>query len=57
MEVKGQLNENAAWYCAEPLEKAQNIKNYNTFWRGVEVVGDSEAYDLTDGMKPEDLVC
>ncbi len=39
------------------MEKAQNIKNYVAFWRGVEVVGDSEASDLTDGMKPEDLVC
>lgn len=57
VEVNGQLNENAAWYYAEPMEKAQNIKNYVAFWRGVEVVGDSEASDLTDGMKPEDLVC
>lgn len=38
---------------------------YTTFcgWKGtasyfsVEVVGDSEASHLTDGMKPEDLVC
>lgn len=35
--VDGKVNENAAWYYAEPLEKAAQIKGHIAFWRGVEV--------------------
>jgi uncharacterized protein (DUF427 family) len=35
--VDGQDNKDAAWYYPEPKEKAQNIKNYVAFWRGVKV--------------------
>lgn len=33
----GDSNENAAWYYAEPKEKAQEIKGYIAFWKGVKV--------------------
>ncbi len=35
--VEGQENKDAAWYYPEPKEKANNIKNYVAFWRGVKV--------------------
>jgi uncharacterized protein (DUF427 family) len=35
--VSGQENKDAAWYYPEPKEKAQNIKNYVAFWRGVKI--------------------
>jgi uncharacterized protein (DUF427 family) len=35
--VNGQENQDAAWYYPEPKEKAQKIKNYVAFWRGVKV--------------------
>ena len=35
--VNGKENKDAAWYYPEPKEKAQNIKNYVAFWRGVTV--------------------
>jgi uncharacterized protein (DUF427 family) len=37
IEVKGKENQDAAWYYPNPKPKAQNIKNYVAFWRGVEV--------------------
>ena len=37
VEVDGKTNENAAWFYAEPSDKAKNIKNYVAFWKGVEV--------------------
>jgi len=36
--VDGNVNEDAAWYYPEPSEKAKNIKNYVSFWKGVEIV-------------------
>lgn len=36
--VAGQTNEDAAWYYAEPKERAANIRGYVAFWRGVKVV-------------------
>lgn len=33
----GQINEDAAWYYPEPLEKAAAIKDRIAFWNGVEV--------------------
>ena len=37
VEVNGKVNENAAWYYAEPKEAAANINGYIAFWKGVEV--------------------
>ncbi len=35
--VEGQKNQDAAWYYPNPKEKAQHIKNYVAFWKGVKV--------------------
>lgn len=35
--VDGQENKDAAWYYPETKEKANHIKNYVAFWRGVKV--------------------
>jgi len=35
--VNGNVNENAAWYYAEPKEKAVQIKDHVAFWKGVKV--------------------
>lgn len=35
--VDGQVNEDAAWYYAEPKEAAAGIKGRIAFWKGVEV--------------------
>jgi len=35
--VDGELNNDAAWYYAEPKEAAKNIKGHVAFWRGVKV--------------------
>lgn len=35
--VDGKVNENAAWYYADPKDAANNIKGYVAFWNGVEV--------------------
>lgn len=35
--VDGQTNKDAAWYYPEPKEKANNIKGYIAFWKGVQV--------------------
>ncbi len=35
--VDGQENKDAAWYYPEPKAKAEQIKNYVAFWRGVTV--------------------
>ena len=39
IEVDGERNEDAAWYYAEPLEAAAQIKGRVAFWKGVEVTG------------------
>ena len=36
--VADEVNENAAWYYAEPKEAAKEIQNHVAFWHGVEVV-------------------
>ncbi|HIK37432.1 MAG: DUF427 domain-containing protein [Geminocystis sp.] len=33
--VNGEENKDAAWYYPNPKERAQHIKNYIAFWRGV----------------------
>jgi len=35
--VGDQLNENAAWYYPTPKSKAEKIKGYVAFWKGVVV--------------------
>ena len=35
--VEGAVNEQAAWYYADPKEAAANIKGYIAFWKGVTV--------------------
>ncbi|MBU3927311.1 MAG: DUF427 domain-containing protein [Bacteroidetes bacterium] len=35
--VNGQTNKDAAWYYPDPSAKADKIKDYVAFWRGVEV--------------------
>lgn len=37
VEVDGDVNENAAWYYAEPKDAAGKIKGYVAFWHGVKV--------------------
>lgn len=37
LEVNGQVNKNAAWYYAEPLDAAENIRGRVAFWKGVRV--------------------
>jgi uncharacterized protein (DUF427 family) len=35
--VNGEKNKDAAWYYPNPKPKAENIKGYIAFWRGVKV--------------------
>ena len=35
--VNGEENKDAAWYYPETKERANNIKGYVAFWRGVKV--------------------
>lgn len=53
--VEGQKNEDAAWYYAEPKEKAANIKGFVAFWKGVQVVASDSAAssDLGEGESCE----
>lgn len=37
IDVNGELNQDAAWYYPDPKPKAENIKGYIAFWKGVEV--------------------
>ena len=37
VEVNGKVNKGAAWVYPEPTPKAQQIKGYFAFWKGVEV--------------------
>jgi uncharacterized protein (DUF427 family) len=36
--VNGKMNKDAAWYYSDPKSKAENIKDYVAFWKGVEVI-------------------
>ncbi len=36
--VDGEVNADAAWRYIEPMEAAQEIKNYIAFWKGVDIV-------------------
>lgn len=35
--VDGAINEQAAWYYAQPKPEAAQIKNHVAFWKGVDV--------------------
>lgn len=35
--VDGTINEQAAWYYADPKPEAAQIRNHVAFWKGVEV--------------------
>ena len=37
IEVNGEINHDAAWYYANPSEKARNIINRIAFWKGVKI--------------------
>lgn len=37
IEVNGEINQDAAWYYPDPKPKAENIKGYFAFWKGVVV--------------------
>ena len=36
--VDDEVNAHAAWYYAEPMSAATQIKNYIAFWKGVEII-------------------
>ncbi|KQP02106.1 DUF427 domain-containing protein [Pseudorhodoferax sp. Leaf265] len=36
--VDGELNQDAAWYYADPKPAAEEIKNRVAFWKGVQIV-------------------
>jgi uncharacterized protein (DUF427 family) len=38
IQVRGEVNHDAAWYYPRPSEAAKIIKDYVAFWRGVEVL-------------------
>lgn len=35
--VDGEVNQQAAWYYADPKPEAANIKGFVAFWKGVQV--------------------
>ena len=37
IDVDGQVNEQAAWYYADPKPEAAQIKGFVAFWKGVSV--------------------
>jgi len=37
IEVKGEINKNAAWYYPEASHAAKPIENYVAFWNGVKI--------------------
>jgi uncharacterized protein (DUF427 family) len=38
VEVKGQVNKDAAWYYADPSDAAEQIRNRIAFWKGVQIL-------------------
>lgn len=38
IEVNGKINKDAAWYYSDPKSKAENIKDYVAFWKGIEII-------------------
>ncbi len=37
IEVNGEINKDAAWYYPDPKQKANAIKDYVAFWKGVNI--------------------
>jgi uncharacterized protein (DUF427 family) len=37
IDVKGEINKDAAWYYPAPKEAAKSIAGYVAFWKGVQV--------------------
>jgi len=37
IDVKGEVNQDGAWYYPEPSNLAEGIKDHVAFWRGVEI--------------------
>jgi len=37
LDINGEINEDAAWYYAEPKEKAKEIRGRIAFWKGVKI--------------------
>lgn len=37
VEVNGKINKDAAWFYPEPKSKAENIKGYVAFWKGIQI--------------------
>jgi len=35
--VDSEINRDAAWFYPAPMDKANNIRGYVAFWRGVEI--------------------
>lgn len=38
IKVNDDLNQKAAWYYPQPKARAENIKSYVAFWKGVEII-------------------
>lgn len=38
IKVNDDLNQEAAWYYPQPMTKAEHIKNYVAFWKGIEII-------------------
>jgi uncharacterized protein (DUF427 family) len=42
LDVNGQVNRDAAWYYPQASNAAKKIENYVAFWRGVQVLADTD---------------
>ena len=38
IKINDELNQEAAWYYPRPMVKAEHIKNYVAFWKGIEII-------------------
>lgn len=38
LEVEGKINQDAAWFYADPSPAAENIRGRIAFWKGVQIV-------------------
>ena len=38
IKVNEEINQEAAWYYPQPKIRAEHIKNYIAFWKGVEII-------------------
>lgn len=49
--VDGRKNVDAAWYYAEPKEKAASIRGFVAFWKGV-AIEETPGQTTGDALKP-----